>query len=85
MTYFEGNVSLYTNVFVAVASSEYSTNFYLGSLLFTPYFQTLLLDTSTVVFELGAWSSLGVKAVSTALLGTITMQIYSGITTNYDK
>jgi hypothetical protein len=48
-------------------------------------YKTLLLDTSTVVFELGAWSSLGVKAVSTALLGTITMQIYSGITTNYDK
>lgn len=48
-------------------------------------YKTLLLDTSTLVFELGAWSSLGVKALSTALLGTITMQIYSGITTVYDK
>jgi len=48
-------------------------------------YKTLLLDTSTLVFELGAWSSLGVKALSTIVLGTITMQIYSGVTTVYDK
>ena len=48
-------------------------------------YKTLLLDTSTLVFELGPWSSLGVKALSTAVLGTLTLQIYSGITTVYDK
>jgi len=48
-------------------------------------YKTLLLDTSTLVFEMGSWSSLGVKALSTALLGTITLQIYSGVTTVYDK
>ena len=48
-------------------------------------YKTLLLDTSTLVFELGAWSSLGVKALSTIVLGTITMQIYSSVTTVYDK
>jgi len=48
-------------------------------------YKTLLLDTSAVVFEMGSWSSLGVKALSTGLLGTITLQIYSGVTTVYDK
>ena len=48
-------------------------------------YKTLLLDTSSLVFELGAWSSLGVKALSTIVLGTITMQIYSSVTTVYDK
>jgi len=48
-------------------------------------YKTLLLDTSTLVFELGSWASLGIKAFATLLLGSITMQIYAGITTTADK
>jgi len=48
-------------------------------------YKTLLLDTSTLVFELGSWASLGIKAVATLLLGSITMQIFAGITTTTDK
>merc|ERR1712142_1404591 len=48
-------------------------------------YKTLLLDTSTLVFELGSWASLGIKAVATLLLGSITMQIYAGITATTDQ
>lgn len=46
-------------------------------------YKSLLLETSTMVFELGAWASLGIKGLTTVLLGTITMQVLAA--TSSDK
>ena len=48
-------------------------------------YKTLLLDLTTNAFELGAWTSLALKAFLTTTLGLITLQIYVGITTVLER
>jgi len=48
-------------------------------------YKSLFLDTSTLVFKLGSWASLGIKALATLALGSITMQVHAGITATFDK
>ena len=54
----------------------------LAVLMLACCYKTLLLDTITHVFSLGAWTALFYKAVTSAGLGLVTLQLYVGVTAN---
>jgi hypothetical protein len=54
----------------------------LGALVVACSYQSLFLEALVHLFDLGAWSALVYKAVTTACLGLVTLQIYIGVTAN---
>ncbi len=48
-------------------------------------YKSLILDSLVQAFSLGVWTALAYKALSTVLLGLVTLQLYVGMTALTDK